>query len=157
DEMQVDTSGSAFSMFCFGDGQNPSLIACPCNNFGLVGRGCENSAGTGGAKLTAVGTTNPDAVVLTETNEPPTSQGIFLQGQVTIAAGAPFGDGIRCIAQNLKRLQIKQAAGGSVSYPVGAEPSITTQSAALGDPLSPGLTRYYQRYYRDPDPVFCPV
>ena len=28
-------------------------------------------------------------------------------------------------------------------------------SASLGDPIAPGTPRYYQTYYRDPDPAFC--
>jgi len=30
------------------------------------------------------------------------------------------------------------------------------RSAALGDPITPGTPRFYQRYYRDPHPLFCP-
>ena len=33
---------------------------------------------------------------------------------------------------------------------------VSVQSAALGDVILPGSTRYYQVYYRDPNTVFCP-
>jgi hypothetical protein len=29
-------------------------------------------------------------------------------------------------------------------------------SATLGDPIAAGSSRYYQTYYRDPDPNYCP-
>ena len=35
--------------------------------------------------------------------------------------------------------------------------SISLQSAALGDPIAPGSTRFYQSYYRDSNPSFCPA
>jgi hypothetical protein len=34
--------------------------------------------------------------------------------------------------------------------------SITARSAAAGDPIPPGATRFYQVYYRDPSGTFCP-
>ena len=39
---------------------------------------------------------------------------------------------------------------------VRADPSITARSAALGDPIAPGDTRFYQVYYRDAAGAFCP-
>ena len=54
------------------------------------------------------------------------------------------------------RLYVKNAASGLVHAPEPGEPSITARSAALGDPIPPGERRYYQVYYRDPGPAFCP-
>jgi hypothetical protein len=83
---------------------------------------------------------------------------IFLQGDVLTSSGIVFGDGVRCVDGNLKRLYVKNAnlAGASIA-PVVGDPSITVQSTALGDPNFPGsgLVRYYQTYYRDPDLSFC--
>ena len=72
---------------------------------------------------------------------------------------ASFGDGVRCVGGNLKRLYVKNASGGTVSAPGPGDPSITTQSTNLGDPIAPGsgAVRYYQVYYRDPDLTFCPT
>lgn len=141
--------------FCFGDGS--LATPCPCGNTGVTGHGCDNSIATGGAKLSAAGTTSPDTVVLTSSGELPVALSIFLQGNLDIPAGALFGDGLRCAGGTLKRLYSKNASGGTVSAPnLGAgDPNITTRSAALGDTIPPGGTRYYQVYYRDPNLAFC--
>ncbi len=138
--------------FCSGDGTLPT--PCPCGNIGNPGAGCNNSAGTGGATLTATGSTTPDTVVLTSSGELATSTSIFLQATGVLPNGVVFGDGVRCINGGLRRLYVKNAVAGVVSAPVGAEPSITARSAALGDVLLPGMTRYYQVQYRDSAP-FC--
>jgi hypothetical protein len=139
--------------YCFGDGSGP---ACPCANNGFPGHGCENSAATGGARLAAEGTTSPDTLELGSSGELSTAPSIFLQGDASIAP-VTFGDGLRCAGGTLKRLFVKVASGGTVAAPdFGAgDPTISQQSANLGDPIAPGSIRYYQVYYRDPDPTFC--
>lgn len=146
--------GGAGTAFCFGDGS--LATACPCGNTGSTGRGCQNSAATGGALLTATGTTHPDSLVLNATNELPTALSIFLQGDTSLSGGTPFGDGLRCANGNLKRIAAKTAAGGATSYPQAGDASISVQSAVLGDPIPNGATRYYQVYYRDANAGFCP-
>jgi hypothetical protein len=155
---QVPGNGGppAGTAFCIGDGSDPAVaVMCPCFNLGAPGRGCENSASTGGAQLTASGTTVPDTLVLTSSGELPTALTIFLQGNALQVGGAVFGDGIRCVGGNLKRIGVNNAVGGTTSYPQVGDPSISAQSAALGDPIAPGSTRYYQAYYRDANPAFC--
>ena len=46
----------------------------------------------------------------------------------------------------------KTAAGGSITAPdFGAgDPTVSARSATLGNPISPGESRYYLAYYRDP-------
>jgi hypothetical protein len=139
--------------YCFGDG---ALAACPCANTGASGRGCENSSGTGGARLTSFGTTTPDTLVLTQQGELATALSIFLQGDVQLATQAPFGDGLRCVGGSLKRLYVKAASAGAVYAPEPGDPSITTRSALLGDSIASGSMRQYQVYYRDPSATFCP-
>jgi hypothetical protein len=150
----VPGGGTSIASFCYGDG---SVGACPCSNSGAAGHGCENSFSTGGAQLSAAG--NPslsaDTLVLTSAAERPTAFSLFIQGDVEIAP-VSFGDGLRCAGGNLRRLYAKNAAAGSVSAPVGAEPSISARSATLGDLIPTMATRIYQVYYRDPDPAFCP-
>jgi hypothetical protein len=142
--------------FCLGDGSDPAVTTlCPCFNLGGPGRGCENSASTGGAQLNASGTTAPDTLVLSVNGELATVLTIFLQGDAIQVGGATFGDGIRCVGGNLKRIGVKNAVGGVANYPEVGDPSISTQSATLGDPIAPGSTRYYQTYYRDPNLGFC--
>ena len=55
----------------------------------------------------------------------------------------------------LKRLYVHPAVGGAVSAPQAGDPSISARSAALGDVIASGATRYYQVYYRDPVQGFC--
>ena len=138
---------------CFGDGSGAS---CPCANSGATAHGCRNSQVASGALLDASGTTSPDTVVLVSTGELPSSLSIFLQGNATISP-TPFGDGLRCAGGILKRLYTANASGGAISRPGPGDPSITARSAALGDPIPPGQRRYYQTYYRDGSPSFCPL
>jgi len=145
-------AASAFADFCAGDG---SGAACPCGNSGVSGRGCQNSAGTGGALLAAAGQASlaSDTVVLTASGELPAALTIFLQGSQPIPA-ASFGDGLRCAGGTLKRLYVRTASGGTSTAP-GGDPPISARSAALGDPIPLGHSRYYQTYYRDSSPSFC--
>lgn len=150
--LDVDPIGTPF---CFGD--HSLATPCPCGNFGQAGRGCDNSAHTGGAILTAEGITNPDTVVLSASGELPSAFSIFLQGTASLSQGATFGDGVRCAGGSLKRIAVKSARNGTVAYPEGNEQGIRARSAALGDVIPAGGTRYYQSYYRDPSPSFCPA
>ena len=139
--------------FCAGDG---GAASCPCTS-GAVGHGCANSADASGALLSATGTSVPDTLVLRSEFEPATALSIFLQGDAQLASHTAFGDGLRCVGGNLKRLYVANATGGVVSAPAAGDASISQRSAALGDPLAPGATRHYQVWYRDPDPTFCPA
>jgi hypothetical protein len=95
--------------------------------------------------------------VLTASDVLPSVLCIFLQGDAEVAAGSVFGDGVRCVGGQLKRLATRNASGGVASFPAAGDPSISAQSAFLGDPIAPGSTRFYQVYYRDPDLAFCPA
>jgi hypothetical protein len=77
-----------------------------------------------------------------------------LQGNASIL-GTGFGDGLRCVGGTLKRLYVKNASGGATDAPTGGDAPITLRSAALGDPIASGATRYYQTYYRDPNLAYC--
>jgi hypothetical protein len=144
-----------FLSYCSGDGGLPT--ACPCANFGLAGKGCENSSGTGGAFLAAAGTTTPDTVVLSASDMLSSALHIYLQGNGNNASGVVFGDGVRCAAGQLLRLVVKNAVNGASEFPRPGDPSITEISAQLGAPIAPGSLRYYQTYYRDPVSGFCPA
>jgi len=137
---------------CFGDG---SGAACPCANTGLEGRGCQNSAGTGGGVLFATGTADPDTVVLRASGTRASSLSIFLQGNASINP-VLYGDGLRCAGGDLKRLYTKTASGGESFAPGPGDPSISDRSAALGVPIPAVGRRYYQTWYRDGAPGFCP-
>jgi hypothetical protein len=140
---------------CFGDGTG---AACPCANPGLPGHGCRNSATIRGAELGAIGTSSlaADTLRLACAFEPPNVTSIALQGDQSIAPTF-FGDGLRCTGGNLKRLYVVNASStGDVELPPLAGPSISARSADLGDTIQPGTSRWYQVYYRDPSPTFCP-
>jgi Tol biopolymer transport system component len=145
---------ATFAPFCAGDG---SGAACPCANSGAIGHGCENSASTGGALLTANGAASlsSDSVQLTSAGEPADAFCIVLQGRTAIGA-VSFGDGLLCTGGPLTRLFLRRAAGGSLVVPRGTDPSLSARSAARGDPIPLGATRNYQVHYRDPSASFCP-
>jgi hypothetical protein len=139
---------------CAGDGLT---AACPCQNSGAPGHGCENSAGTRGAVLVASGATTPsDTVVLTTTGELPSSTSIVIQGQ-TLGSPVLYGDGLRCVGTTLKRMYVKAAFGGALTVPDVGDLSISARSAALGDPIPSGATRHYMTYYVDTSASFCPT
>jgi hypothetical protein len=139
---------------CLGDG---SVVPCPCGNDGAAGHGCENSHATGGAQIATAGWTSlaHDTLVLTCSGEGSNVLSIFLEGG---NPGAPhaFGDGLLCATAPLVRLYKKTANGGTVSAPQAGDASVSSRSAAVGAPLSSGVSRSYQVYYRDANLSFCP-
>ena len=154
DVFLLDRGAPAGTTFCSGEGNSGP---CPCGNFGSLGRGCTNSAATGGALLGASGVPSlaSDTLALTCMAELPSVSSLFLQGDAA-TAGTGFGDGLRCAGGHLKRLYVHSASGGTVSAPAAGDLAVSLRSAALGDVLAPGATRYYQVYYRDPDSAYCP-
>jgi len=148
-----DRDATGFSSVCHPglDGAQP----CPCSNPpSAPGRGCDNSSGTGGALLAASGVAylSADTLVFTTQGERPTALSVVLQGDGFVPAGPAYGQGVRCVGGNLKRLYTKSASGGSITAPnSGAgEPSVSARSAAVGAPIQPGQNRWYLVYYRDP-------
>ena len=147
-----DREATSFASLC-GPGL-AGVAACPCANPPSgPARGCENSAATGGAKLTASGAAHlsADSLVFTTSGEKPTALSIVLQGTTFVDTGTIYGQGVRCVGGSLKRLYARSAVGGSITAPdFGAgDPSVSAQSAAKGDPIQPGQPRWYLVYYRD--------
>ena len=129
------------------------VIACPCGNPpAAVGRGCNNSAGTGGAVLSASGTASlsNDTLTFTATGELATATSLLLQGDAQIASGAVFGQGVRCAGGQLERLFLKIASGGTITAPGAGDPPVSVRSAQRGDTILAGQDRFYLVYYRDP-------
>jgi hypothetical protein len=126
---------------------------CPCGNppSGPF-RGCNNSSSTGGAQLTSNGRArlSADTLVFTTNGERPTALSVVLQGTSLAATGIIYGQGVRCVGGTLRRLYTKAASGGSITAPSGGDPSVSSRSAALGNPIGPGQDRLYLVYYRDP-------
>jgi subtilisin family serine protease len=149
-------STQAGTPYCSGNLGDPSVSTpCPCANAGAPGNGCKNSSVAAGARLLSSGVPALDNVVFTTYGELATSTSIIVQGTANVSSGVVFGDGILCVSGSLKRLYTETAVNGSITAPTGAEPSVKTQSALLGDVIAPGSTRYYQVYYRDANLVFC--
>jgi len=145
--------GPSFTSVC--DAGVGGVIFCPCANPPSgAGRGCNNSSNTGGAVLSASGGTflSSDSLVFTTSGERPTATSVLLQGTTLVAGGVVYGQGIRCVGGTLKRLFTKSAAGGSITAPdFGAgDPQVSVRSAALGDLILAGQSRWYLVYYRDP-------
>jgi Tol biopolymer transport system component len=148
-----DLDATGFTSLC--DPGVGGVIGCPCSNTPSgSGRGCDNSASTGGATLTASGIAylSMDSLVFTTSGEKPTATSIVLQGTTSPPAGIVYGQGVRCVGGTLKRLFTKAAVGGSITAPdFGAgDPTVSARSAAKGDVIQPGQRRWYLVYYRDP-------
>lgn len=131
------------------------VINCPCGNAPAAsGRGCNNSLATGGATITATGSASLAAPTVQFITGSQTANGttILLQGTAQLAAGVPFGQGVRCVGGSLKRLYVKSPGGtGGITAPNGTtDLSIPARAAVLGDVIAPGSTRFYMAYYRDP-------
>jgi Tol biopolymer transport system component len=148
-----DRSHGPFASLC--DPGISGVVGCPCSNPPSGSeRGCDNSYATGGASLWISGGEylSSDTIVFTAVGEPPDALSIVLQGSNSIPAGDIYGQGVRCIGGSLKRMYVMVATGGGrVSGPIilGGEPTVHSRSAALGDEIQAGSTRWYTMVYRD--------
>ncbi|MCA8980991.1 MAG: hypothetical protein H6831_09855 [Planctomycetes bacterium] len=123
---------------CFGDSQ---LAICPCLNSTQAGEGCMNSTGDG-AILTYTGTAEiaADDLTLFAYQCRQSQTGVFLQGG-TLTPQA-FRDGILCVGPPTLRLEFVQTDF------IG---NATSSISLVNDGNNvPGLTRYYQFWFRDP-------
>jgi hypothetical protein len=144
---------SVSPMVAYCDAGSSGVIGCPCGNPPAgSGLGCDNSAATGGASISGAGSASlaGDTLVFTTAGQRPTGTTIVLQGTAQVATGVVFGQGVRCVGGQLKRLYLKTASGGSITAPQTGDLSVSARSAALGDVIAPGTHRYYSAYYRDP-------
>jgi Tol biopolymer transport system component len=131
------------------------VIVCPCSNPPSgANRGCDNSSSTGGASLAATGIAylSADTLVFTTTGEKPSATSILLQGTSVAGSGIVYGQGVRCVAGSLRRLFVKNASSGSITAPdfAAGDPPVSARSAAKGDAIHAGESRWYLVYYRDP-------
>lgn len=137
--------------FCAGDGAG---APCPCANFSAAGagEGCLNSFGLG-AVLRGTGHTSvqSDTLVLTCSQLPPATTGLFFQGDASVSsgAGAAFGDGLRCVGGSVVRLGTKTASSGVVTYPQAGDAPVSVRGN-----VPPNSVRFYQLWYRN-SASFC--
>jgi Tol biopolymer transport system component len=148
-----DRFAAGFATLC--DPGIDNVIACPCGNPPSgAGRGCDNSSLTGGATLTASGIAylSIDSLVFTTSDERPTATSLLLQGDSMLPTGLVFGQGVRCVGGTMKRLYVKIALNGSITAPDfnATDPTVSSRSAFLGDPIQSGESRFYLVFYRDP-------
>jgi Tol biopolymer transport system component len=148
-----DRAAAGFTSLC--EPGASGVRICPCSNPPRgPGRGCDNSAATGGAILSASGVAylSMDSLVFTTSGEKPTATSILLQGTVVAPSGVTYGQGVRCVAGSLHRLFTKIASGGSITAPnfSGGDPTVSARSAAKGDVIQAGQSRWYLVFYRDP-------
>jgi hypothetical protein len=142
-----------FSSSC--DPGAAGVIPCPCSNAPSgPGRGCDNSTGTGGAFLYATGIAHlsMDSLVFTTSGGNPRGLSVVMQGSASAPAGSVFGRGVSCLGGALlRRLFAKEASAGAITAPdFGAgDDSVSARSAALGDAIQAGESRWYLVCYRD--------
>jgi hypothetical protein len=140
--------------FCFGDG---SGTACPCANFGAVGRGCGNSSNSLGGLLWANGfaSISNDTVHFTVSGltNPNPALTILVQGTGVVNGGngAAFGDGLRCLSGSTKRLYKRNLLCGNREY--GATVPGDLPVSVAGTLGGPGPMNY-QVWYRNGG-TFC--
>jgi len=132
-----------------------TVTPCPCSNpASQMGPGCDNSAGTGGALLTAAGIAyvSRDELTFSTRGETPTALSVLVQADDEFATGAVYGQGVRCGVGPLRRLFTRSAVNGSIRVPdpQAGDPSVTRRSAAVGSAIQAGESRWYFVYYRDP-------
>ncbi len=138
---ECETNGG--TPYCFG------YSGCPCGNNSVPGsgQGCANSTGQGAILLgSGPSSLSNDQLTLTASNLPIPGMGegfvLFFQG--TLAANAPFQDGLRCVAGSQVRLGTKGHLNGTTSYPQGGDLPVSVK----GGVTVPG-PRYYQGWYRN--------
>ena len=74
-------------------------MACPCSNPAGPDRGCDNSAATGGALISASGNTalTADGLSFTVSGERPGVLSVLAQGNALVSSGRVYGQGVRCV------------------------------------------------------------
>lgn len=117
-------------------------------NFGSIY--CSSNANSTGnpVTLTARGSTDPadNFFTLEATDGPAGKLGIFFFG--TNATATPFGQGIKCIANPVKRLSLKMLCSNG-----DAHIALDLNGLPGGTIFAPGSTWLFQYWYRDRNPT----
>ena len=143
-----------FASYCFPgyDG----VAACPCSNPPTQhGRGCNNAANTGGARLSATGISSvgSDSMAFVAEYLPAGQTVFFYQGTSPLSSALFSGRGLRCVGGTILTLYTKDSyvlsnGIGYATAPNPGDPKVAARSAALGYPIFAGQTRQYYASYR---------
>lgn len=131
---------------------SPTLVSgCPCMPPSVpVAGGCRNSTGQSATLFTEGSpVVSADTLALRVEHMTPNTSAILTQ---TTGTSTPvvFGDGVRCVAGQLRRMGTVSAQGGVGTWP----PAGTDPIALRGAVPAAGGIRYYYVYYRDLQP-YC--
>lgn len=144
-----DVGPTAITRFCFGDG---SLAPCPCGNDGDPERGCANSIFPAGGLLRGYGAPSLGGdTALLQAQDLSGNVCVFFQGTAQMAPTV-IDDGLGCVTGTIIRLGTKSVASATAEYPGSGDLAISIKGA-IG---MPGGARYYQAFYRNAAPMFCP-
>jgi Tol biopolymer transport system component len=151
-----DRRSNGFTSVC--EPGSAGVAACPCANPPSgPGRGCDNSAGTGGASITAAGDAylTHDSLVFTTAGEGPGATSILFESGGFVPGGTPYGRGVDCLGGVPTKLYTRTASGGGIRVPDSAvnDLGISDLSTQLGHGITAGRSRYYAVLYRDPVPA----
>ncbi len=122
---------------------------CPCaQQFGPpmpVAGGCRNSTNLS-AVLVSSGTpvVSADTLSLTARNMPPNASCLLVQASAS-GNSVVFGDGVRCVSGQVRRMGSLAASNGVASWPPAGSDPIAVRGLVPPE----GGTRYYYVYYRD--------
>ena len=147
-------SGEPGTGYCTCEANNPGGNIAPCGNYNdnsdPNGAGCQHDDSAAGANLSGSGvaSVSNDSLVLNGIRGPISNSSLFFQANNDLNGLAVYlNDGIQCTGGGLIRIQPRPTnSGGSASTTIGI-------AAKTG--VSPGETKYYQWWFRDPGGSPC--
>lgn len=144
---QTGIGDCGISRFCFGDG---SGTPCPCANPGTCDAGCAGSAGEGASLWTyGTGSIAADDQLFLAHDMLPGQPALLFVGNTDIVGGdgVPFGDGLRCVGQQVVRLGVR--------FPDGIGDAVWGPGLGAAGGWGSGDLRYFQSWFRDPHASPC--
>ncbi len=139
DNIPDDCQAGSGTPYCFGDGTG---LTCPCGNSGAAGEGCKNSTGNGSLFYNLGGASvGANDTQMYSVRMPLNKFGLVFMGTQNFG-GTTFGDGLRCVKGFTHRFGV-HSTGSTGSY------SLIGPAALAPNLIVPGVTWYFQSWYRD--------